>query len=148
MKERSIKVPRQLNANVFAFEILGTHEGPNDNPIPKLKMTGRQHWTDKAQRYVMWKGHVVTAFMECLGREDRWIAEQNISLCGKPLVIPGEKGKMSIVSFWKDNKHADPENVFGSIADALFFNDKKLACVSDFFPTPTGHGLVKVEIEL
>lgn len=33
---------------------------------------------------------------------------------------------MSINIFWADNTHGDPENVFGSIADSVFFQDKYL----------------------
>jgi len=36
------------------------------------------------------------------------------------------RAKMAIVIRWKNNAHGDAENIFGSIADALFSQDKWL----------------------
>ena len=52
---------------------------------------------------------------------------------GKPFGTRKDlKGRMDIVIYWRNDVHADPENVFGSIADALFFQDKYLTGSFDF----------------
>ncbi len=131
----------------FQFSIFGTQEDPLGNPIPKLKMTGRQQWTPKAKRYAEWKFYVQKAFMDRLQPLHRQIYDTNVLMTGKPLIIPkGKKALMTLMICWKDLRHPDPENVFGSIADALFANDKTLAGSFDFNPTPTGQGRVDVTI--
>jgi hypothetical protein len=66
----------------------------------------------------------------------------------KPLIVPkGKKIYMDILIEWKDNTHADPENVFGSIADALFQNDKDL-CGSFDVAEKRGAGKVSVRISI
>jgi hypothetical protein len=117
------------------FSIQGTHEGPTENPIPKLKMTGKQQWTPKARRYKKWKEHVVEALIKELERRSPAAAREaakNYAIFGKPLVLATRRARMDIVIVWSDGTHGDPENIFGSIADALFHNDKYLAGSFDF----------------
>lgn len=137
--------------NTYVFTIKGNHDDPVGNAIPKLKMTGRQHWMPKAQSYVRWKAHVVNAFSSRTKMVNK-IDLGNDSLKEgkkKPIVIPeGKKAYMHLMIFWKDNRRADPENVFGSIADALFENDKYLAGSFDFETIPGGIGKVEVTIKI
>lgn len=50
---------------------------------------------------------------------------------------------------WANDAHGDPEGVFGSIADALFIQDKYLAIAGvDFDPEPCGKGSVEIEVTL
>lgn len=114
------------------FIIKGNHNDPEGNPFPKLKMTGKQHWTDKAQEYVKWKAYVQNQLLKELRPEKGDLArecEKNIVLnkSRKPLVIEKNQiAHMSLLISFNGNTHGDPENIFGSIADALFHNDKNL----------------------
>lgn len=128
------------------FTIKGTHEGPSNNPIPKLKMTGRQHWTPNARRYTKWKEHCVAALIEELAKRSPAAAREaakNYAALGKPLVLATRRARMDIVIVWSDGHHGDPENIFGSIADALFHNDKYLSGSFDFKDEP-GEGQVDI----
>ena len=55
---------------------------------------------------------------------------------------------MDIQIWWKNEAHADGENVFGSIADALFKNDKKLDGSFENKGSSSKEGSVKVQIIL
>ena len=141
---------------VIEFTIVGNPKDEKGNAVPKLKMTGRQHWTDKAQAYVAWKKHVTCAFFKGLadnsGMGDvdvKAIREfvDNLAVI-KPLITEKQKVRMDIFIRWKDHTHGDPENIFGSIADAIFKQDKYLAGSFDFVEEPTGAGEVDVKITL
>lgn len=113
----------------YIFTIKGNHQDPFGNAFPKLKMTGKQHWTDKAQNYVLWKKFVQSCFIKEIRLTDGAEAQaldQNIAKYGKPIVLEDCTATMDIQIAWKDGHHGDPENIFGSIADALFHNDKNL----------------------
>lgn len=53
---------------------------------------------------------------------------------------------MDISILWKDNAHGDAENVFGSIADALFKQDKWLDGSFESRVSDDKVGRVKVSI--
>ena len=55
---------------------------------------------------------------------------------------------MSITIFWVNGVHADPDNVFKGLADALFLNDKFLDGAFESHYSPDGKGRVEVEITL
>lgn len=139
----------------YTFIIKGNHKDPLGNAVPKLKMTGKQSWMPRAKEYVAWKEHVVKAFFESLKGEVRLqrAAAYNLANAGKPIVIfNGELAYMKIELWWKNEAHCDPENAFGSIADALFVNDKHLdgSFVSKHGPNPEGkkQGAVFVTINI
>lgn len=129
------------------FTIKGTHEGRTENAIPKLKMTGKQSWTPKARRYVRWKEFVVAEYISHLAKIHPPAAREaakNFAIFKKPIVLASLRcARMDLVITWRDGKHADPESVFGSIADALFENDKYLAGSFDFKDEP-GDGQVDI----
>lgn len=113
----------------FAFTISGNHKSVTGNAVPKLKMTGNQHWTPKAKEYVQWKSHVVYSFLESLKDDVKLQREfaNNVARHGKPFVIgSSDHAFMSLRIYWSNRAHGDPENIYGSVADALFFNDKNL----------------------
>ena len=137
--------------NIIEFTIKGTHEGPGCNPLPKLKMTGKQHWMPRAQRYVKWKGWIVASYMDAkypdavIKCED--YGEAHDLMSGKPITLDkDEKAKMDIKIFWNNNVHGDPENIFGSIADALFKNDKNL--IGSFDYEFSGDGTARVDVKI
>lgn len=111
-------------------------------------MTGKQHWTEKAQNYVAWKSHVLAACIDAAkGTDFEPMVIRTIGIHGKAfdskLDFPI---RMDIMIHWKNNAHADPENVFGSIADALFKQDKYVKGSFDF--VHDGRGMVEVSITL
>lgn len=132
-----------------AFTVFGNPDDRNGNPLPKLKMTGKQHWTPRAKRYVAYKAQVERAFLGALSKEELEEANRNIVKYDRAIVIPkGVKAYMSIMCTWKNEAHPDAENVFGAIADALFFNDKKLTGAFDFMEKPGAYGSVEVIIKI
>jgi len=111
----------------YSFSIRGNHESDIGNPIPKIKKTYRQQWTPEARRYSAWKCYVQEAFMRSLLQLDFNVHVRHMRVFKKPIKPDkNEKAVMDIRIFWKDDAHGDPENIFGSIADALFYNDKYL----------------------
>lgn len=135
------------------FTIKGNHEDPHGNPLPKLRMTRRQSWKPEAQRYAGWKRYVQLQFLGAVREQtgpDEWNAGKRRLACGKkPIALPaGATAEMSIHIRWKNGAHADPENVFGSIADALFENDKYLAGSFGFDHSENGIGRTEVHIAI
>ncbi len=120
------------------IKILGNADDLTGNPLAKLRMTGPQHWRPEVQRYVRWKNLVRTEYWrQTAGRIDN----------AKPLTTTKEQPmRMDIKIKWKNDVHADPEGVFGSIADALFENDKYLKGTFDFESAPAGRGEVEITI--
>lgn len=135
-----------------SFAVLGNPSEKDGNPISKVKLTKRQQWTPKAQLYAAWKDQVRAALMDATRGTDLYpMIVRNIGLLkGKPLTTkPDMECTMDIVIGWKSNTgvHADPEGVFGSIADALFAQDKWL--YGSFKPSSeSGSGRVDVAISL
>lgn len=126
----------------LTFEIVGTHEGDN-HALPKAKLTRGQQWTEKAQRYAAWKRHVVDAFIQAARKAklEQSVDKRLVQVSLYPSEVTGRKPieilkaahcRMEIFISFKNGKHADPENIFGSIADALFHNDARLRGSFDF----------------
>lgn len=127
---------------ILKFTIYGNEFGNDDNPLPKLKMTGKQHWLHKAQKYVRYKQHVVAQMTD---------AHPNIKVNGKKKLLnttEDVRGVMDIQIYWKNRKHGDPENIFGAIADAIFDDDKYLDGSFKSQMSKDGHAKVDVVITL
>ncbi len=76
-------------------------------------------------------------------------ASRNLMACGRPIILQaGERARMDIAIEWAGKAHPDPENVFGSIADALFFNDKDLDGSFTSAPSSDKKGKVRVSIKV
>lgn len=137
----------------ITFTIKGNHEDPIGNPLPKIKKTRNSYWTPEAQRYNQWKRYVQMQYLEGaypkLPAVEYDAAKRRIASGKKPIALPaGAKAHMRIHISWKNGAHGDPENVFGSIADALFENDKNLAGSFDFEPDGDGIGRAEVHIAI
>jgi hypothetical protein len=133
------------------FTIRGNHEDPTGNPLPKIKKTRNSYWTKEAQRYAKWKAYVQMRLLDALFKKMPAVEfdeiKRRIASGEKPIALPrGARSHMDIRISWKNGAHADPENVFGSIADALFENDKNLAGSFDFELADDGIGRVAVDI--
>lgn len=134
---------------ILHITIAGNHADRNGNPLPKIKMIGRQQWTDKAQRYGAWKVFVQQIFLEAHGRVGEphpFRAMRNPGRYAKPIICG--KARMDLKIYWADEHHADPESVFGSIADALFVNDKELDGSFTCYHSPEHKGRVEVKISI
>ncbi len=112
----------------ITFTIVGNDRGNHDNALPKLKMTGKQHWTPKAQKYVRYKEYVLATFFKAVKDHPEYREfMRNAALTKKPLnTTRDRKGRMEIAIQWKNHAHGDPENIFGAIADSIFGDDKYL----------------------
>lgn len=141
------------------FTIEGNHEDRGGNPIPKIKKTAGQQWTPAAQRYVGWKEYVQREFGIALGNhllthpEDQGVVMSGSGMvrrgAPKPIALkPEQKAHMAIKIYWKNRAHPDPENVFGSIADAIFQNDNALDGSFEAQVAEDGKGRVEVEIKI
>lgn len=126
--------------------IAGNHADRDGNPVPKLKMTGRQHWTEKAHAYVEWKEYVRLIFKNTKVRnsEGRTILVRD----GRITLNPQQAARMDLKIWWANEHHGDPENIFGSIADALFENDKHLNGSFEAEHHPDKKGRVEVTITI
>lgn len=136
----------------ITFIIHGNHEDQGGNPIPKIKKTAWQHWTPEAQRYAGWKKYAQFAFLDAIAAEHPELSQrvlQCMTRAGKPIELGTfEQARMDIKIWWKNEAHADGENVFGSIADALFKNDKKLDGSFEGRRAPDAKGRVEVTITI
>lgn len=129
------------------FCIDGNQDDKKGNPIPKAKLTKGQQWTPKAQRYVAWKDYVRAAFLDAT--VDNPEGKTLLAIDGRIKLGDFQRARMHLHIMWADEKHPDPESVFGSIADALFVQDKHLSGSVEFIhgDAETG-GKVDVEIEV
>lgn len=136
----------------FAFIIDGNQEDPNGNPMPYTRTTQGAKWSPKYERYQKWKSYVVGAFIkefQNLDKQERAEFAKVVDFSKeKPIAKSEHKQKMSIEIYYKDKTHADSDNVFKGIADALFQNDKMLMGDFDFFYSIKKQGKVTVRLEL
>lgn len=136
------------------FTIFGNQENPRGNPIPKIRKTGGQSWTRAVQRYDAWKKYVQEAAQPALIATAIDLREQDQRklIKGarylKPIGDVVEHIHMDIMIHWADETHGDAEGIYGSIADALFVQDKHLSGSFPYIHSPSGEGKVDVHIEL
>lgn len=133
----------------ISFDVVGTHRGPECNPKPKIRKTFRQRWTPEVLEYIQWKEHIIASFWRAFeSHSDRYdhLFGSVLSRLAKPVVTARQRCRMDIVIYWRGHSHGDPENIFGSIADALFSNDKYLAGSFDY--KQSGDDIAKVFISI
>lgn len=130
------------------FTIRGNQENTYGNPIPYLRTTQKSQWTDKAKRYQEWKGYVVANFIDCIqgmSNEKRKEYADVVNLVDrKP--IKKSKEKIAVIAHFVfiDDTHADCDNLFKGIADALFMNDKYVIGSFDFSYGPRGMSEIEI----
>ena len=135
----------------ISFTIKGNQENQQGNPIPYFRTTQGTQWTDGAQRYQQWKDYVRAHYLDALGeikKIDRAdFGEAHDLLQKKPIANTGRKVHMLLQITWANKAHADCDNIFKGIADALFMNDKYLVGEFDYEYGDKGiGGQVKVTI--
>lgn len=67
---------------------------------------------------------------------------------GIKLIKGTPKARMDVKIYWANEKHADPESVFGSIADAIFENDRHLDGSFKAIHSKDKKGRVEVKIKI
>lgn len=128
--------------NTFNFTIHGNHESATGNPCPYFRVTGKALWLPGAKRYNAWKQHVRSIFY---GAYPKLLFGRRLD--ERPLgTSPETKTRMDIKIFWANKLHADEDNIFKGIADALFENDKNLDGSFEAHYSPDKKGRVEVII--
>ena len=117
---------------LYNFTIYGNNENPKGNPIPYLRMTQGSQWTKAALRYSQWKAYARMCLVDSL----QGIPKDNALWCitknNKAIEYTKDKAEMQLKIFFANRAHADSDNIFKGIADALFVNDKFLSGSFDF----------------
>lgn len=131
--------------------IIGNADDPKGSPLAKIRKTGRQSWTPAAQRYARWKNYVLQQYHKQTKTKVQWEFIKKKDNCVPRMVKPfvtsiDHPVRMHINIQWMNDVHADPEGVFGSIADALFSQDKYLSGSFEADPIPKGEGKVEITI--
>lgn len=123
------------------FTIKGNPDDIEGNPVPYVRVVGRALWLPKAKKYHAWKEYVRSIFY----REYPEFKFES----AQPLTTKiSARAQMSIVIYWVNGVHADPDNVFKGLADALFQNDKFLDGAFESHYASDGKGRVEVQIVL
>jgi hypothetical protein len=116
----------------ITFTIPGNQDYPKGNPIPYTRSTQKGQWKPAVRKYNEWKQYVRGCFLaHCVDeglisnsefRDLLYIHED-----GKPIrYYQKQRCEMHLQIYFKDHAHADSDNIFKGIADALFENDKYL----------------------
>lgn len=120
----------------ICFLIKGNQEKKEGNPIPYFRVTSESRFSKGTKRYHSWCDYVRAHYLDALGevkKIDRAdFREMHDLLQRKPIADTGRKVYMSLQITWANKTHADCDNVFKGIADALFMNDKHLVGEFDY----------------
>lgn len=114
---------------LLAFQVKGNGTDPAGNPKAKLRMTGAQSWRPEVQDYANFKREVQRAALRTRTEAERREIDLRMATVkrAKPFILPTDgRCFMRVLIGWKGHAHADPEGVYGAIADALFQNDREL----------------------
>lgn len=126
------------------FTIKGNQENPKGNPIPYYRQTQRSSFFNKgAKRYHEWKDYVRDIAFG--STKDHIVITPKVHRLGIAVAIDtshsnrtsiqltGErKLYMNLKIYFANKAHADSDNIFKGVADALFDNDKYVAGSFDF----------------
>jgi len=128
------------------FTIKGNPEDIYGNPVSYVRVVGRALWLPGAKRYHAWKSYVRRCFYK--GYPEFVMCDgKKILLDDQPLTTAvSSRARMDIKIFWMNGQHADPDNIFKGVADALFKNDKFLDGGFESRNSMDGKGKVEVTI--
>lgn len=128
----------------FTFSIHGNHEKADGNACPYFRVTGKALWLPGAKRYNAWKQYVRSIFY---GSYPKLLLGRKLN--ERPLGTSDEtRTRMDIKIFWANKAHADEDNIFKGIADALFESDKNLDGSFEADYSPDKKGRVEVQITI
>ncbi len=140
------------------FTIYGNQEDSTGNPVPYTRVVGRALWVPGALKYAAWKDYVRKCYFEeyqLYGMPvliDDKIDLKNMALAGKykpqPIRLTRQKARMDLKIYFKNGHHADPDNIFKGIADALFRDDKDLDGSFCSEISASGEGRVEISIKI
>lgn len=126
---------------IITFTIKGNQEDITGNPLPYIRVVGRALWLPNAKKYHAWKEYVRSIFFR---NYPEYSSAESHPLTTKI----SERAQMSIKIYWAHGVHADPDNVFKGLADAVFKNDKFLDGAFESQYALDGRGKIEVEITL
>jgi hypothetical protein len=140
---------------IIEFTIRGNQDDPAGNPLGKIRLTGNQSWRPEAQRYAAWKLHVQRALQPHLVAAAADLPRdyasrpniRNPRRPGKPIAA-ADGCRLETRIYFAGEAHADPEGVFGGIADAIFAQDKHLSGEFLCYHAEDGKGRVEARIEI
>jgi hypothetical protein len=136
-----------MSLEAIKFEIRGNQENDEGNPIPYVRSTQRGQFKPNVRRYSMWKQYVIKSFYDKYPNYSPTVNGAPI-FSGKIFATSKSNPmRMKLFIHFASDAHADPDNIFKGIADALFSNDKYLAVQADFTESKEKIGKVIVEIE-
>ena len=118
---------------IYELTIRGNQEDPkNGNPIAYYSTTRRGKFKDeRAIRYNAWKNYVVICWLEKFGKAPGFTA--------------GACYRLDVDCFFRNETHADPENVRKGIQDSLFDNDKHVWGTVRYYHGPVPGVWIRVE---
>lgn len=130
-----------VNETVYIFTVSGNQENALANPIPYFRTTQGSTWSKGAVRYSEWKQYV----QKCFETQNNLKAK-----VGKPIELSKKRtATMDIAIEWSNDAHADCDNIYKGIADALFTNDKFITAGSfKSCKSKNKHGKVFVQINI
>lgn len=123
------------------FTIKGNPDDIEGNPVPYVRVVGRALWLPKAKKYHAWKQYVRSIFHQ-------QYPEFPIGKVQPLTTKMSARALLAIDIYWVNGVHADPDNIFKGLADALFENDKFLDGSFESHYASDGKGRVEVEIYL
>lgn len=114
----------------ISFKITGNQENNKGNPIPYFRVTAQSKWSKGTKRYHAWCDYVRAHYLDALGTLTKFdradMGDMHDLLQKRPIASTGRKTHMALRITWANESHADADNIFKGIADALFMNDKEL----------------------
>lgn len=113
------------------FTIPGNQEDPQGNPIPYIRMLSGKIRED-ARRYIEWKEYVRSALhkgatiqVHEYEPEKPYEPQYTPETLPYPLLVRGaQEVAVHVQIYWKNDQHADGDNILKGIMDALFYDDK------------------------
>jgi Holliday junction resolvase RusA-like endonuclease len=130
------------------FTIKGNPDDWHGNPVPYVRVVGRALWLPVARKYAAWKSYVRKSFFAEYPAYVMYDGNKLLTDTPPFITKASEKARMDIKIFWMNGLHADPDNVFKGIADALFKNDKFLDGSFESDYATDSRGRVEVSITL
>lgn len=129
----------------FKFIILGNQDELNGNPIGYTRVI-KQQWRADASRYMRWQEYVRFSFYSAGFNSSIVPHGKNSKPFGRD---DKNKYAVSMKVLWKNNQHADLDNVLKGVIDSLFENDSRvvdIAAISEVSDKKAGR--VDVEISI
>ncbi len=133
---------------VITFVIKGNPDDWHGNPLPCVRVVGRALWLPAARKYAAWKSYVRKSFFAEYPAYVMYDGKRLLTDLQPFTTKASEKARMDLKIFWMNGLHADPDNIFKGIADALFENDKFLDGSFESDHATDSKGRVEVSITL